>query len=146
MAFSASISIDASAHQVWTVMSDVERWSTWTASITSVERLDPGPFRVGSRARVRHPRLPTVVWTVTDLQPDRSFTWQVVSPGVTSIAEHSIAPGPGNLVTVTLSIRQTGLLGPLFAWLYAGLTVRYLNLEVEGLKRRTAAGALAPVA
>ncbi len=50
------IDIEASREQVWTVMTDVERWPEWTASVTSVALLDAAPFDVGSHARLRQPR------------------------------------------------------------------------------------------
>jgi uncharacterized protein YndB with AHSA1/START domain len=137
MSFEAtSITIDAPAQRVWSVMTDVERWPEWTASVTRVERLDTGPFGVGSRARIRQPKLPTTIWTVSDLQPERSFAWTAGASGVTTVAEHEITPGPGGGVTVTLSIRQSGLLSPLLALLASGLTRRYIRMEAEGLKRR----------
>jgi uncharacterized membrane protein len=146
MEFADSIAIDAPAERVWAVMSDVERWHEWTPSITSVERLDRGTFRLGSRARVRQPKLPTAVWTVTDLQPNCSFIWTAGARGLLTIATHQILPGPGTSVTVRLSIRQTGLLAPLVNVLYAGLTRRYLKLEVNGLKQRCEGTALASAA
>ena len=35
----------------------------------------------GARARIDQPRIPTTVWTVTDLTVGRDFTWQASSPG-----------------------------------------------------------------
>src|SRR5688572_7852445 len=68
-----TIEIDAPRKTVWAVMIDVERWPEWTPTTTSVELLDRGPFVVGSRARIRQPRLPVVIWTVTTLESERYF-------------------------------------------------------------------------
>src|SRR3712207_4077807 len=89
------IDIAAAPGDVWTVMLDVERWREWTPTITSIERLEGGPFRVGSRARVRQPKLPTAVWTVTVLEPGRYFEWRNVSPGLRSVAGHRAEPIAG---------------------------------------------------
>lgn len=48
-----TIDIHASPGRVWAVMSDIERWHEWTASITTVQRLDEGQIGVGSKARVK---------------------------------------------------------------------------------------------
>jgi uncharacterized membrane protein len=133
--FSASITVDAPAERVWAVMSDVERWPEWTASITSVQRLEAGPLRIGARARIVQPKLRPMVWTVTALVPNHSFTWVMSAAGTTGTADHRIEPAQGG-VSVTLSIRNTGLLAPLVNLLYGGLTRRYLDMECRGLKRR----------
>jgi uncharacterized membrane protein len=143
MKATASITIDAPIERVWDVISDVERWHEWTASITSVERLDHGPFTVGSSARIRQPRLATMVWTVTDIQPGRSFTWQAQAGGMTSVGEHVITPGPGASVTATLSASGSGFLEPLVSLFYKRLAQRYVDLEAAGLKRRSEARVLA---
>lgn len=136
MEYTVSITIDAPAARVWSILSDVERWPEWTASITSVQRLGSGTFALGSRARVAQPKLSPMVWTVTSMQVNRSFEWTATMPGVTSVGGHRIADGPGDGVTVTLSIRQTGLLAPIIGLFAGGLTRRYIEMEAEGLKRR----------
>jgi len=74
MAIERIIDIDAPREKVWTVMTDVERWPEWTASVTSVALLDKAPFDVGSHARLCQPRLPVAVWTVTVFEPERYFS------------------------------------------------------------------------
>src|SRR5579884_3082507 len=68
MDYEVSIDIDAPAELVWAEMSDVERWPESTRSISSVRRLDRGPFGLGSRARVKQPRFTPLVWTVTHFE------------------------------------------------------------------------------
>ena len=50
MRFEATIDIAAPAQLLFEVYTDVERWPEWTASVTSVERLDQGPLSVGPRS------------------------------------------------------------------------------------------------
>lgn len=137
MRFEASIDIAAPPERVFAVYSDVERWPEWTASVTSVERLDEGPLRVGSRARIRQPRLPVAVWEVTGLVPDRSFTWVARGPGIVTTGSHMVTPQEGgDQVTATASLEQAGLLGPLMGRLTKRLTDEYLETEVRSLKSR----------
>jgi len=142
MSYQVSLPIDAPAERVWAVLADVERWPESTASMTSVERLDSGPFRLGSRARIKQPSIPPIVWQVTEFDPPRGFTWCAAQPGVTTIADHVITLGRDHAVTVTLGIRRTGLLAPIVDLLYAGLTRRYVDMEIQGLKRVCEAGAV----
>ena len=136
MRFEASIDIAAPAERVFAVYSDVERWPEWTRSVTSVERLDDGPLRVGSRARVRQPRLPTAVWEVTELVPDRSFTWVARGPGIVTTGSHVVTPLDGDGVNATAALEQAGPLGSLMGRLTKRLTNEYLETEVRALKAR----------
>ncbi len=134
MRFEDSIDVAAPAEDVFAVYADVERWPEWTESVSSVERLDEGPLRVGSRARVRQPRLPVAVWEVTEVVPDRSFTWVARGPGIRTTGTHTVAPAPDGVSTVTATLDQAGLLGPLMGRLTKGLTERYIRMELEGLR------------
>lgn len=139
MDFNIAVDIEAPAERVWAIMADVERWPEWTPSVSRIERLDPGPLRVGSRARVCQPKLPPAVWEVVELVEGREFSWVTRSPGVRVLGSHLVeARGAGS--RATLALRFSGLLGPLVARLTRGLTRRYLGLEAEGLRQRSVAG------
>ena len=137
MRFEATIDVAAPGQHVFEVYTDVERWPEWTASVTSVERLDQGPLSVGSRARIKQPRLPPAVWEVTEVVAGRSFTWMARGPGIVTTGSHVVATPEGEgPVRVTASLEQAGLLGPLLGLLTKRLTNRYLQTELQGLKAR----------
>ena len=46
MRFETTIDVAAPVERVFGVYTEVEHWPDWTASVTSVERLDQGPLRV----------------------------------------------------------------------------------------------------
>jgi hypothetical protein len=131
-----SAEIRAEIKTIWATLMDVERWREWTRTIDSVERLDHGSFGIGSRARIRQPRIPVAIWTVTELEPGRSFTWVSTAIGIRSVATHRLDPRDDGTVVLTLGLVQTGWL----AWLVrsrAEKTAReYLAIEAQGLKRR----------
>jgi uncharacterized membrane protein len=133
--FETSRHIDAPTQRVWEVLFDVARWPDWTPTIASVRRLDEGPFRVGSRAEVRQPRLPRAVWQVTEVVDGRSFTWEATGPGMRTIARHEVVPD-GHGSRVTLSIEQTGPMGAVAAVVWRRLTQRYTETEAESLDHR----------
>ncbi|HEU4891906.1 MAG TPA: SRPBCC family protein [Vicinamibacterales bacterium] len=134
--FAINVDIQAAPERVWAVMSDVERWSEWTASIKSIRRLDKGPFQIGSRAWIRQPKLPPALWKVSELQNGRSFTWVSGSPGIRVLGTHSVEPTPTGS-RATLSIHFDGVLGGLLGRLLRGLNEQYLAWEAAGLKRRS---------
>ncbi len=137
MRYEATIDVAAPARQVFDVYADVERWPDWTASDTSIERLDEGPLRVGSRARVRQPWLPTTVWEVTELVPGERFSWVARGPGVVTTGIHIARDTDRAGVTeVTAALEQRGPLGPVLGFLSRRLTRRYLDIEVRGIKQR----------
>lgn len=136
--FRIVIDIAAPPSHVWPVIRDVECWHEWTASITSITRLDDGPMRHGSKALVRQPKLPANTFVVTALEEGRGFTWETRSPGLQGAGHHWIEPidgGRGSRVTLGVDFR-----GPL-AWLvgrlYGRLTQRYIEMEAAGLKNRS---------
>lgn len=133
----SSIVIDAPAPVVWDVFVDTGRWHEWTASITSITPLDGPAIEVGNRFRIKQPRFPALVWQVTQVDPGRGWTWVQRSPGGTTAAIHHVRGEGGRRTVVEQRIDQRGPVGTLVGLLTRGLTRRYLELEGQGLKRRS---------
>jgi uncharacterized membrane protein len=111
-----SIDIPAPIARVWDLTVDIEQWPTLTPTILSVERLDGGPLRVGSRARVAQPRLPVAVWTVTELEPRTLFVWETRMRGARFVGSHLLsrtADGTRNTLTLDVDGWSAGLLSAL---------------------------------
>ena len=129
-----TVTIAAPTERVWAVVSDVEQWPARIPTVDAVERLDPGPLAVGSRTRLQQPRLPTAVWTVTELADGSSYTWASTSPGVTVTAAHVVEPhADGSRLTLAVTVS-----GPLswIGWvLTRSLSKRYVEAEAAAIKR-----------
>jgi uncharacterized membrane protein len=132
--FKTTIQISAPADRVWDAMIDVERWPEWTSSVTSVKKLKDTPLDVGSRVRIRQPRLLTAVWKVTKLDAGRGFTWVSRSPGVQTVASHIVEPAEQGC-RVTLSVEFGGVFGRLASRVFGKLNEDYMQIEAAGLKR-----------
>jgi len=135
-AFSIAVNINAPPQRVLAVLCDVERWPEWTSTMTHIQRLDHGPFAVGSSARVLQPKLRPAVWQVTELDENCSFTWVTRAPGVRMTAGHYVeAQGDGS--RAALSFEISGLLAPIVSRLYRSLIQQYIATEACGLKQRS---------
>jgi uncharacterized membrane protein len=130
-----SIDINATRERVWQVLTDVERWPEWTASMRRVRYVSGDQLVAGSRVGIEQPRLPALIWNVTEVRPLEFFAWSTRSSGLTTLASHRLQEAPGG-VRVTLRIEQGGALGWLIGLLTARMTRRYMRMEAEGLKRR----------
>jgi uncharacterized protein YndB with AHSA1/START domain len=133
----SGVQIDAPASLVWEVFTDVERWPEWTASVTRLVALDGPGLAVGKRFEIKQPRMPKLVWEVTDVVPGKSWTWVQRSPGGTTSALHSLAPAAEGRTVVRQELDQRGPLGALVGRLMLRTTRRYLEMEAQGLKGRS---------
>ena len=113
---------------------DVERWPELIPTVESVERLDAGPLVVGSQTRLQQPKLPTAVWTVTELTDGSSYTWESSSPGVTVTAAHVVEPHPDGS-RLTLSVTVSGPLSGIGWLMTRSLTKRYVETEAVSITR-----------
>ena len=132
-----SIEIEAPASVVWDVFTDVERWSEWTASIERIVALDGPGIEVGKRFEIKQPRMPKLVWEVTEVEPGVSWTWRQKAPGSTAFATHEVTAIDAERTIVRQRIDQRGPIGVTVGVLTRRLTRRYLDLEAQGLRSRS---------
>ena len=129
------VTIHAPVERVWDVYTNVEEWPSWTASVTEVRLLDGAAgLAVGTRAHIKQPRFPGLVWTVTAIEPGASWTWVTHSRGATTTASHELEAIDAETTRVEQRIEQTGILGAVVGGLTRRLTRRYLAMEAAGLK------------
>lgn len=128
--------IAARPGDVWAVLMDVESWPDWTASMREITRLDSGPLRVGSTVRVRQPTGRPMVFTITELTNERSFTWTASAAGTRSTGYHELTQTASG-VRAVLTFALTGPMAWLGALLAGGRIRRYVDMEADGLKRRS---------
>ncbi|MGZ0148134.1 SRPBCC family protein [Kribbella sp. WER1] len=133
MRFDHSTTIQAAPERVWEVFSDVERWPDWTPTVDSVERLDAGRIHVGSRTRIRQPKLAVAVWEVTEFKDGEYFEWVSKGPGIRTTGGHRVTSTPEGTVA-TSTIIQEGPMAWLFGRMYARLTQSYIETETAKLK------------
>ncbi len=135
MRFEKSVDIDADPQRVWEVLSDLEAWPQRIETVDALELLTPPPLGVGSRVRIKQPKLPEGVWEVTVWEAPSYFEYRQHSGAVTIVAGHRVDATADGRSRLTLTLDMGGLLGRLVAPIYRGLTERYLTLEAQGMKR-----------
>ena len=126
--------VKAAPEVVWALTTDVERLPEVTPTITSAERLDDGPLRVGSQARLVQPRQRPRVWTVDRLDAPTHFEWSAPLGPFTVVGRHvieAVPEGCRNTLSVELRGRGASL---------AGLLLRKpfneaMQQESEGFRR-----------
>lgn len=132
--FQYEVEIRVDPARVWAVLLDVESWPKWTTSVTRIERQEPGPLALDSRARIWQPRLRPAVWRVTSFDSDRHvFVWETSALGVRITGRHQVE-AHGEHSRLFLSIQYSGLLSGLLTRFYGDLSRDYLRREGDGLK------------
>ena len=135
MHFEHSIDIDARQQRVWEVLSDLEGWPQRIETVDVVELLTPAPVGEGSCVRLKQPKLPEGTWEVTVWDAPSSFEFRQKSGGVTNVAGHRVEALEEGRSRLTLTLDMRGLLVPVVALFYKGLTNRYMTVEAQGMKR-----------
>ena len=104
--------IDAPAEVVWRLTTDLDGLSAVMPTVRRSQRMDSGPVRVGSCARLTQPGGLSAVWTVVELDEGRRFVWRARLLGRTLTAVHLIEPDAGgcrNTVALELPEPSTAL-------------------------------------
>lgn len=127
------ILIDAPKSIVWKTSIDVKNWPRWSPTCDSIQRLEDGPFEVGSRAQIKQPGLPEAVWVVTSLQSEESFTWETKVRGMRMIATHELAAAQEGTESL-LRLEVKGVVARLLWPLIRVSIKRSLERENAGLK------------
>ena len=135
MRFERSIDIDAPQQRVWDVLSDIEAWPQVVETVDTVELLTPKPLRVGSRVRLKQPKLPEGTWDVTVWDAPSYFEWTQKMTGATTVAGHRVEALEEGRSRLTLTLEMRGLMISIVGRFYKDLTNRYIGLEAEGMKR-----------
>jgi hypothetical protein len=118
---------------VWSVTVDVTRWPQWSPFVQTVERLDDGPFEVGSVALIKQTGLPKARWQVTAITPGEQFTWETRVRGIDMVATHELSSSGTNTSSV-LRIEMRGFMALLMWPLLRVLVPKALESENTGLK------------
>jgi uncharacterized protein YndB with AHSA1/START domain len=132
---SRTVWIDAPTQAVWETAIDVEEWPRWASYMKNLGRQDNGPFALGRRIRVVPKGMPGSVWTVTEFDPPRSYTWTTqLAPGLGLVAGHVLEPKDQG-TTATFSLATSGPLGAVLSPLLSIVFRRNTRLATDGLKR-----------
>jgi Polyketide cyclase / dehydrase and lipid transport len=135
MRFEQSIDIDSPQQRVWDMLCDLESWPQRIETVDVVELLTSAPVAEGSRVRLKQPKLPEGTWEITVWDAPSYFEFRQRSGGVTSVAGHRVEALEENRSRLTLTLDMRGLLVPVVALFYKGLTNRYMAIEAQGMKR-----------
>jgi uncharacterized membrane protein len=133
MKITNSIVIAAPAERVWQLTTDVANWPAITPTMQRVERLDEGPFGLGSTARIKQPGQTPAVWTVTRFDAGHEFAWQTTRMGVIMTGSHRVERD-GDQTRNTLGLDMTGRGAGLMGLLFGGIMRKALQTENNGFK------------
>jgi uncharacterized protein YndB with AHSA1/START domain len=80
--------IHAPAHVVWRILVDLDAWPRWGPTVAGAE-LDGTAFDLGATGRVWTPVGVPLPFTITELDPGRSWAWRVAGLPAT---RHGVEP------------------------------------------------------
>ena len=130
-----TVEIAAPIERVWALTEDIEKWPAITPTMTSVVRLDSGPIKVGSTARVKQPRQRARVWTVTRFDPNDTFAWRSRILFMAVVGSHSMAAKGDGSTANTLTLEMSGVMSRLMGRILTSTLRQALATENAGFKQ-----------
>lgn len=124
--------------RIWAVATDVARWSEWDPH-EEKSRID-GPFAAGVKGWVKPKGAPAGPFTITDVQPGRSWTSEAGIPFGKLRGHRTYAALGDGTVRVAEQVEVHGPFGPLFKLVWekamrADMPRTFAALEKEALRR-----------
>lgn len=133
MEIERTIAVDAPATSLWSVVADPASWPEWTDSMEQVEL--HGPLAAGSTATVKQPKFRAAKWTIDEVDDGAAFVWSSSAGGVKSLGGHYVRAVDDHHSELRLTFSQSGLLAPVMALVFGKTFGRYVDMELNGLKR-----------
>ncbi len=134
---SASVELNAPVNTIWQLVSTINDWEKWNATIQSAERLTAGGWTPGFRFRQTSERWLSI-YTITEVDLGRSASWTGSKAGLTRRMSVELRPLEGG---TEVELRQTAsgprALGPLGFFVRRGMR-RSLHGWTQGLRKALA--------
>lgn len=129
----ATVLIGAPATLVWTIVSEVEKWPSWTPTMTAVTGRTVHFLELNAEFDVRQPGLRPSTMKVTQLEHGRSFAWSSTSLGMVTTADHVLRSVDDAFTEVELVFTLSGPLAGV-AWAMFGRKIRsFVDTEAASL-------------
>jgi uncharacterized membrane protein len=133
---SKTVIINARPEFIFKILADVVTWNLWTKSVKSIRLLNKNSFDKGTKVRVVQPKLLPITWEVTEIEKDKSFTWVSNPIGLKMTAKHIIEQKSDATLVELITIYEGALAGLIYI-MTAGLTNKYMTMEINGLKEES---------
>ena len=131
MKFEESITIQASAEQVFSVYTEVSDWPKWDADTVSAS-LD-GAFQAGTTGKITPSGQPETPITLVEVTPNKSFTVECKLPLCKMQFVHEMMDQESG-VDVKNIVAFSGLLSPVFGFLIGSKIKKSMSSSLQGLK------------
>ncbi len=111
----ANVELNAPVNTIWQLVSSINDWEKWNATIESAERLTAGNWTPGFRFRQKSQReRAAFIYTITDVDLGHGASWTGSKAGLTRSMSIELRPVEGG---TSVRLRQTvagpRTLGPL---------------------------------